>query len=76
MLVPVILGRESLGDDIVKVLVVREDDVASDIEEEALGGGVGRSETTSLLEGVDQEPRTMVLAGEQAKRQHNATDTR
>lgn len=41
MLVPVALVRQRFVDAVVEVFVVREDDVAADVVEEALGGDVG-----------------------------------
>ncbi len=61
VLVPVLLVGEGLCDHVVKVLVVREDDVSSDIEEEAFVGGIGRGETTGLLVGINKEPWAVVL---------------
>ena len=62
--VPVILLGKSLINAVVKVLVVREDDVATDIVEETLRGDICRGETTGLFVGVDNQPRRAVLAVE------------
>lgn len=61
MLVPVLLLGQRLVDHVVKVAVVREDDVAADVKEEALLGHVGRRETAGLVVGVDQRPGRQVL---------------
>jgi hypothetical protein len=51
-------------DHVVKVLVVRKDDVAADVKEEALVGGVGGGEAACLLVGVDEQPWAVVLCSE------------
>lgn len=61
---PVVVSGEGFLDDVVKVSVVGEDDVTSNVKEEALSGNVGRGETACLIGGVDEEP---VLAGSRAR---------
>lgn len=56
VLVPVAVAGERLLDGIVEVGVVGENDVTSDVEEEALLGNVSRGKTSCLVRGVDQEP--------------------
>lgn len=61
MLVPVLGLGQSLGQHIVKVGVVREDDMATHIEKEALLGHIGGSKTTRLRIGIHKSPASEVL---------------
>ena len=61
MCVPIIFLGKSLVNAVVEVLVVREDNVATDIVEEALRGDICGGETTGLLVGVNNQPRRAVL---------------
>ena len=56
MLVPILVRGQGLVDDIVKVGIVGENDVAANVKEEALLCNVGRGETTSFFSRVDECP--------------------
>jgi len=55
--VPVIFLGEGLVDAVIKVLVVRKDDMATDIVEKALWSHVSRGQTTGLFVGINDHPR-------------------
>lgn len=56
MFVPVFLVRQRLAQHVVKVGVVREDDVTTDIKKETLLRGVRRRETARFSVCVNKRP--------------------
>ena len=60
MVVPVLVLGEGLVQTVVEVLVVGEDDVSSNIVQEAFRGDVGGGQTAGGFVGVDQQPRGAV----------------
>jgi hypothetical protein len=53
-------GPHSSVDQLIEVIVMRKDDVAAHVEEEAFRRGVGASETTCLRGPFDEEPILML----------------
>lgn len=61
MLVPVVRLGQGLVDAVVKVEVVREDDMSADVEEEPFGRDVRAGQAAGLLLRVDDEVRGVFL---------------
>ena len=66
MLVPVVGLGQGLVDAVVEVEVVREDNMAADVEEEALGRDVGAGKAAGLLLRVDDDVRGVLLQARSA----------